>query len=470
LIGNNGRVDRKQLGAWYTPESLVEFVLDRATDGVSASSVTSVLDPSCGDGRFLRAAMRRWPHADVAGIDIDPAAVNASVESGAHVVLADALDYEGIADGSCDLVVGNPPFLGQMASATSRGGRSKLGGGAYADTAALFVARSLQLVRPDGGRVAFVLPQSFLASRDVAPIRAAIAEAGRVVSLWAAGALMFDASVHTIVIVIERGRPQGPIGRWFGPNFEPRRSAVLPTGSTWSALVADLFGVPAVSIDTGSTIVDRAVTTADFRDQYYGLVGSIAEASNTTDGPRLITSGLIDVGRCAWGERSVRFAKQRFDRPVVELANLETSMTAWVARRLLPKVLVATQTRVLEACADPLGEFVPSVPVVSVIPTDPADVWPLTAILCSPPVAAWAAGSSFGAGLQPDAIKLSATQVGTIPLPNTGLHSAEVARAVEHLQTNDLDAFARLMCAAYRQDPETLVAWWLPRTKPPRRS
>jgi hypothetical protein len=463
-------VDRKQLGAWYTPERLVEFVLDRATEGIAASSLTAILDPSCGDGRFLRAAMRRWPNAEVSGIDIDPSAVASASDTGARVVLADALDDAGMVDGTFDLVVGNPPFLGQMASATTRGGRSKLGGGAYADTAALFVARALQLAKPDGGRVAFVLPQSFLAARDVAPIRAAIAEAGRVVSLWAAGALMFDAAVHTIVVVLERGRSQGLVDRWFGPTFEPRPSAVLPAGSTWSALVADLFGVPSVLLETGAVIGDNAIATADFRDQYYGLVGSISEASNATDDrPRLITSGLIDVGRCAWGERPVRFAKQRYERPVVEVTNLEPSMTAWITRRLVPKVLVATQTRVLEACADPLGEFVPSVPVISVIPTDVADVWPLTAVLCSPPVAAWAAGRSFGAGLQPDAIKLSATQVGTVPLPAGGLHSADVAQAVGHLRSDDLHAFAWAMCAAYRQDPEALVAWWLPRTKPPRR-
>jgi methylase of polypeptide subunit release factors len=468
-----GDVDRKRLGAWYTPERLVEFVLDRATDGLGVAAVTTVLDPSCGDGRFLQSATRRWPEASIAGIDIDPSAIASSVDSvpNAQVVLADALDYSGFVDGTFDLVVGNPPFLGQMASATTRGGRSRLGGGAYADTAALFVARALQLAKPDGGRVAFVLPQSFLAARDVAPIRAAIAEAGRVVSLWAADALMFDASVHTIVLVVERGRSQGPIDRWFGPTFQRRPSAVLPSGSTWSALVADLFGVPSVSLETESVIGDRAVATADFRDQYYGLVGSIVEASSTTrDRPRLVTSGLIDVGRCSWGERSVRFAKQRFDRPVVELANLDASMTSWIARRLVPKVLVATQTRVLEACADARGEFVPSVPVISVIPTDVADVWSLTAVLCSPPVAAWAASRSFGAGLQPDAIKLSATQVGTIPLPTKGLHGAEVEQAIEYLRNADLNAFAQTMCAAYVTDPDELVAWWLPRTKPSRRS
>ncbi|HNJ97331.1 MAG TPA: N-6 DNA methylase [Ilumatobacteraceae bacterium] len=56
---------RKQLGAWYTPPSLVQAVVREAVfDGA-----VSVLDPACGDGRFLRATGLPTQ----VGIDIDPA-------------------------------------------------------------------------------------------------------------------------------------------------------------------------------------------------------------------------------------------------------------------------------------------------------------------------------------------------------------------------------------------------------------
>jgi methylase of polypeptide subunit release factors len=457
-----GNVDRKQLGAWYTPEPLVEFVLDRVAEGLDPASVRSVLDPSCGDGRFLRAAARRWPTARLRGVDIDPEAVTAA---GAAVgvptiVHADALTYGWPEAGTYDLVVGNPPFLGQMSAATSRGGRSKLGGGAYADTAALFMARALTLARPNGGRVAFVLPQSFLAARDVAPIRDAISNAGAVVALWVAGETMFDASVHTIVIVVELGKTQGAVARWFGPSFERRSAAELPAGSTWSALIADLFGVPPVSLAAWRTVADLATVTADFRDQYYGLVGAVVESFDATAGPRLVPSGLVDLGRCAWGERSVRFAKQPFNQPRVNLALVDDNMRAWAARRLVPKVLVAAQTRVVKACADTTGELLPSVPVVSVVPHKADDVWFLTAVLCSPPIAAWAASRTFGAGLQPDAIKLSASQVATAPLPE-----GDCAAATTLLQAGDLEAYGSSMCAAFGVNADLLMEWWLPRTK-----
>jgi SAM-dependent methyltransferase len=457
-----GNVDRKQLGAWYTPEPLVEFVLDRVAEGLDPASVRSVLDPSCGDGRFLRGAARRWPTARMNGVDIDAGAVAAA---GAAVgvptiVHADALTYGWPDAGTYDLVVGNPPFLGQMSAATSRGGRSKLGGGAYADTAALFMAQALTLARPNGGRVAFVLPQSFLAARDVAPIRDAICAAGAVVALWVAGEAMFDASVHTIVIVVELGRAQGTIARWFGPSFERRPGATLPDGATWSALVADLFGVPPVALAARRTVAGLATVTADFRDQYYGLVGAVVDSSDDAVGPRLVPSGLVDLGRYAWGERSVRFAKQTFNQPRVNLALVDDNMRAWAVRRLVPKVLVAAQTRVVKACADVTGELLPSVPVVSVVPHDARDVWFLTAVLCSPPIAAWAASRTFGSGLQPDVIKLSASQVATVPLPEH-----DCANAIELLQVGELEAFGSAMCAAFGVEADSLLEWWFPRTK-----
>jgi methylase of polypeptide subunit release factors len=467
-----GNVDRKQLGAWYTPEPLVEFVLDRVSDGIDGDRVRSVLDPSCGDGRFLRAAARRWPTARLAGVDIDAEAVSAAhtAVADATIVHADALSYAWPDGGTYDLVVGNPPFLGQMSSATTRGGRSKLGGGAYADTAALFMAQALGLARPDGGRVAFVLPQSFLAARDVAPIRDAIRAAGAVVALWVAGETMFDASVHTIVIVVERGRTQGPVARWFGPSFVRQPDGALPDTATWSSLIADLFGVPAVMLAATRTVGDIATVTADFRDQYYGLVGAVLESSDVATGPRLVPSGLVDLGRCAWGERSVRFAKQSFAQPRVNLDLVDDAMQAWARRRLVPKVLVAAQTRVVKACADVAGDLLPSVPVVSVVPHDAVDVWFLTAVLCSPPIAAWAASRTFGAGLQPDAIKLSASQVATAPLPERGCDAA-----IALLKAGDIEAYGLAMCAAFGTEadgreaggPEAIVLmeWWLPRTK-----
>ena len=453
---------RRQLGAWYTPDALVEFVLDRVGEGLSTPPLR-ILDPACGDGAFLAGAARRWPSCTLRGVDVDPAAATAATQRlgrRADITLDDALARDWSKEPLADLVVGNPPFLGQMATATSRGGRSKLlGGGAYADTAALFMSLALRLVRTDGGRVAFVLPQSFLATRDVAPIRAAIAEAGAVRSMWLAGEPMFDAGVHTIVLVIERGAKHRPIERWFGPSFEPRDSIAFDHTGTWSPLVADLLGIPPVdALLVSGTLAAHATATADFRDQYYGLIDAVTDDGV---GPVLVTSGLIDVGRCAWGERSVRFAKQRFANPRVDVDRLSPALQAWANQRLVPKVLVAAQTQVIEGCADESGSMIPSVPVVSVVPIDASMVWSVAAVLNSPVVSAWAARRTIGSGLQGSALRISARQLIDAPWPDGSLQ-----RAIDALRDGNLEQFAEASCDAFgvpTHQRSPLRAWWLPR-------
>ena len=74
------RRTRKQLGAWCTPDDLVDMVVGRTIDDTFAVAVGAgndrpvrVLDPACGDGRFLAAAARRLDalgrRATLTGVD-----------------------------------------------------------------------------------------------------------------------------------------------------------------------------------------------------------------------------------------------------------------------------------------------------------------------------------------------------------------------------------------------------------------
>jgi SAM-dependent methyltransferase len=57
---------RKVLGAWYTPEALVDHVVSVALEGRRWSARRfRVLDPACGDGRFLAEVARRVASLDV---------------------------------------------------------------------------------------------------------------------------------------------------------------------------------------------------------------------------------------------------------------------------------------------------------------------------------------------------------------------------------------------------------------------
>lgn len=381
----SARRTRKQLGAWYTPLELVDAITREALfDGA-----VSVLDPACGDGRFLRASGL----SKQVGIDLDPAT---------HFIHDNALTREW-GDQQFDLVVGNPPFLNQLATSTTRGGKSRFGGGPYADSAAEFLALAIRLCRP-GGRVGLVLPQSLLSTRDAAAIRDEVDAAAALRWMWWSNTHMFDANVRVWAGVWEVGGVQGDVRRAYGPNF-----IVLPTRpwpTTWAGLLSDAS--PAEH--DGPVLGNIATFAVDFREQYYGLVGAVGD---DVDGPPLITSGLIEPGRCMWGERPVRFAKQRYQAPRVAIDRLSPRLQRWAASRLVPKVLIANQTKVIEAVHDPRGAWLPSVPVITCMSNDCERV---LHALASPAANEWVHHHAAGSGLGAGTVRLNPKLLAGIPL------------------------------------------------------
>lgn len=463
---------RRQLGAWYTPEQLVAHLVDEALhDWPRLQRATTtyplrVLDPACGDGRFLAALVERLgPRCRVVGVDLDPGALASARErlgASTRLVLADALRDDWGAE-RVDLVVGNPPFLNQLAAATTRGGASEHGGGPYADAAVEFLSLGHRLAEPDGGRVALVLPLSLLASRDAAPVRERVATGSAIRACWWSERSVFEgANVRTCAIVLERGAAAGQVRRSVdlpAVEREPVEGANRDARS-WAWLVADELGAPAV--DSGrlrldGVLGDRATVRADFRNQYYGLVGAVHDEG---DGPALVTSGLIDPARCRWGERPVRFAGRRYDAPRVHLDELSPQLVEWTRQRLVPKVLVASQTKVIEAVADPDGAWLPSVPVISVIPGRADLVWECAAVLTAPVASAWLAGRNAGTGLSARALRVSAPELSLVPWP-----AGDLSPAVAALRAGDVVECGRHITRAYGLDPDggegsALLGWW----------
>ena len=156
----------------------------------------------------------------------------------------------------------------------------------------------------------------------------------------------------------------------------------------------------------------------------------------------------------------------------------DTKLATWASRRLVPKVLLATQGKVLEAVADAEGAWLPSVPVITVRPHDPDALWRLLAVLLAPPVCAVAATRYAGSALNPAAIKLSAKQVAGLPLPTVDSawdHGAREVRAAQEASSSEerrerLLRAGRTICAAYGFDvggyvehgppADELLAWW----------
>ncbi|HET6561197.1 MAG TPA: N-6 DNA methylase [Marmoricola sp.] len=511
-------------------EKLLDDALDPFLEESDDPGALTVCDPSCGAGLFLVAVAHRIARhlagvpasapgtavepellaravtRCVHGVDVDPSAVELTrvalwlelVQPGRPAAMPALRLHAGEAllgvdwaaafpeaheAGGFDVVVGNPPFLNRLETRTAPSPEvaarlDAASGGAlrpYTDVSAVFLQRAVSWIRP-GGRVALVQPQSLLAARDAAGVREHLAVRCSLEALWASDEPVFDASVLTCAPVLRRGATQGAVRRTHGPAFEPvppRHVTTEDLRGEWSFLVAAGLGTPELVLDpSAGTLGDLATCTADFRDQYYGLRPYLREAAEC-EGCRcvpLVTTGLIDPAELLWGQRATRVLKQRWMAPTVDLDALEAdpALARWARARLVPKVLVGTQGRVVEAVVDATGELLPSVPTVTVT-APPERLWHVLAVLLAPPVVAHAATRYAGTGLTMRSVKLSAKQVAALPLPPDPDGWDRAAGLLPTAQRDDerrpelLAEVAGLMCRAYGVDDPGVLRWWLER-------
>ncbi len=513
----------RRSGSHFTPPQLAvdltNLVLNRWAPAVRHGPPL-VVDPTCGAGVFLITALDALVDGGMApdeaiacvrGSDVDVGAVHAARAAlvcwfderaarhsfghpldrrsilaliDANVTLGDGFDLLEQLAANVDIVIGNPPFQSQLHTSTARSSESRnvayerFGDAAkgYVDTAALFLLAAVDSVAP-GGSVLMIQPRSTLAAAHARRIRQQVLQDCELTDLWVDRRDVFGASVAVCATLLSKRRSGPPTRRHATPvSSTTLHPGVVDIGSTmtcpaptefddsWSSCLASSYRVPRVFIGSGPAVGEVATVTSGFRDQYYGLVGHIEETRPTGPSARLITSGAINVGGHSWGDVSQRFAKARWQTPWVDLDAVKlasTSLRSWLGVMARPKVLVATQTRVVEAMADPEGDYLGATPVIAVAPSDIGMVVPLAAALSAPPVAAWLAHRCAGSGMSRTSYRFRATDLAAVRLP-TG--TAEWVAATAAFELGDWPLFAERSCAAYgltAQPATQLVTWWL---------
>jgi hypothetical protein len=378
-------------------------------------------------------------------------------------------------EGGFSCVVGNPPFLSPLvASGAKVSPERRLTktvfsglGGPKADESSYFLLLASAIVATEG-RIGLVLPDSFLSASDSSDIRRALGDRHDLAAIWRGDGSEFEAAVTTIFVVLSPpGSVQSP-ARFIGPEFREIPGADLPwRESSWAPLVSDeIESARIFTLESNRTLSEFCEISADYRDQYYGLVGAVYDASpecpaNPAD-PVLITTGLIDPLTIAWGETTTKFNKMTYQAPRVALSKLTPEMARWATSRLRPKLMVATQGRMLEVAIDRDGRMLPCVPVICVFPMagSPVTLEALAAILLSPAAFEYLRLTKLGSGLGSGAIKVSAADLRQLPVP-AGLE--EVTRAAELLprlrEVEQREQFRILMNHAFEVESALGDAW-----------
>ncbi len=189
---------RCEMGAYYTPPSMVNRLLELAEQAGTDFSTCSAIDPACGGGAFLSpVAMRMLKRttktsakpiledivARLRGIELDPFAawmtqvlleasllslcVAAKERLPQVVSIGDALKHDNL--NQVDLVIGNPPYGRVKLDETMRAqyARSLYG---HANLYGLFTDLALRLVKR-GGVIAYLTPTSFLGGQYFKALR-----------------------------------------------------------------------------------------------------------------------------------------------------------------------------------------------------------------------------------------------------------------------------------------------------------
>ncbi|MFW6161799.1 MAG: Eco57I restriction-modification methylase domain-containing protein, partial [Planctomycetota bacterium] len=219
----------KLLGRYYTPagvaQSLVRWAVRRASD--------RLLDPSCGDGQFLRL------HDRAVGVDISAESCAAAKANapGAVVHEADFFAWAEQTEQRFDCVVGNPPFIRyQRFSGEARRRALRLARQAGAHLSSLtsswapFLAASSALLSP-GGRMAFVVPAELGHAPYAVPLLEALCSSFERVRVIAIREKIFPELSEDAWLLLASGYGQRAtaIALTIWERFRPFRRAPRPT-------------------------------------------------------------------------------------------------------------------------------------------------------------------------------------------------------------------------------------------------
>lgn len=166
---------RKSSGAYYTPEKVVNELIDRLYENDANLKARSICDPCCGTGNFLLSlGVKGIDYSNLYGQDIDPISVFLSrINIALMAPELSALDIRSrIIIGNTyfetftkkfDIIVGNPPWGSDFSETDALQCRRafKTASGKSIESYDLFVEKALSMLDYKGV-LAFVLPEAIL--------------------------------------------------------------------------------------------------------------------------------------------------------------------------------------------------------------------------------------------------------------------------------------------------------------------
>ena len=159
----------KLRGGFYTPATIADFMLTWAFNG---NKSCDILEPSCGDGAFLKSIKEgKYHFSSVTAIEYykkeADKAKNINLNN-TNVIVSDFHKYCNTTTKSFDIIVGNPPYIRyqyfdkeQQQEAVKIFDKNHIKYSKLMNSWSAFVVGCTNLLKPTG-KLAFVLPSEIL--------------------------------------------------------------------------------------------------------------------------------------------------------------------------------------------------------------------------------------------------------------------------------------------------------------------
>lgn len=158
----------KKTGSFYTPLSLVKHMTKFA---VEQGGVNSILEPSVGDGRFIK-ELEKY-NCIIDAVEIDPQKIaylrESNQQENVNLFNANFIEYSLKSTKKYNLIIGNPPYISKKGLSQKEKTLSielmdfwGLPETLFQNLWVTFVLGALKLLDPNNGSIFFVLPFEFL--------------------------------------------------------------------------------------------------------------------------------------------------------------------------------------------------------------------------------------------------------------------------------------------------------------------
>ena len=200
----------KLRGGFYTPEIIAEFILQW---GINGSSSSDILEPSCGDGVFLKQIKKNnFSYNSITAVELNELEAEKAESiplKNKQIINADFHSYCNNTFQRFDLIVGNPPYIRyqffdrlQQAEAGDIFVKAGLTYSKLTNAWVSFVVGSSLLLKENGGKIGFVLPAEILQVSFAKQLRNFIAHFYNKINIISFEKLVFPDIQQEVVLLL----------------------------------------------------------------------------------------------------------------------------------------------------------------------------------------------------------------------------------------------------------------------------